>query len=195
MDPTTEQILKPVKNLVYLDFEVIYGVIFPLYINDMIFDSEKSKVDIMISYHKKATFPCPCGTENLKVHSKIPRIWRALDIAKYKCFLHLDVPRVNCPKCGVKTFQVPWARDHSHLTTLMENNILTLASYIPVSNLAKFLGERDHRLLKLINSAGARPVKATRSTKITPPELTSNNPIKTNHIKKTTTEPDFEVDP
>jgi hypothetical protein len=169
MDPITEKVLKPKLNPVFEDFEAVYQIMFPLYISGMVFDREASKVDIFISYHKKATFPCACDMGKHRVHSKIPRIWRALDIANLRCYLHMDVPRLNCPSIGVKLFQVPWARDHSHLTIPMEKDILSLSTHIPISELAKRLGESEHRLIKLITQAGLEPKKMPRASRASSP--------------------------
>ncbi|MDR1314346.1 MAG: hypothetical protein LBQ12_11805 [Deltaproteobacteria bacterium] len=160
MDPVTLRIMKPVANPLFPDFERIYQIEFPLYIESMDFDDALGSVDIRISYHRKALFQCSCGIEGLKVHSRLDRIWRALDIARYHCHLHLAVPRLKCPDCGVKTFHVPWARDHSHLTALLEDKILALADYMPHSAVASFLGESDRRILHVLEAyehpAGAK---------------------------------------
>ncbi|MDR2459604.1 MAG: transposase family protein [Deltaproteobacteria bacterium] len=166
MDQITIDVMKPKINPVYLDFEKIYEVPFPIYIHNMDFSNDSGRVDIHLLYHKRATFTCPCGKENLKVHSKLPRIWRGLDIAKYGCYIHLDVPRLICPECGVRTYQVPWARDHSHLTHLMEQNILTLSNYMPIGILAKFLGESENRVSNVLTHFAISPkVPATRGRK------------------------------
>ncbi|MDR1037032.1 MAG: transposase family protein [Deltaproteobacteria bacterium] len=154
MDPVTMQIMKPVLNPLFPDFERIYQIEFPLFIDSMTFDDELARVDISISYHRRALFTCACGQEGLKVHSKLERVWRALDIARYQCHLHLAVPRLRCPRCGVKIFPVPWARDHSHLTALLEDNILELASYMPHSAVARYFGETDHRILHVLEVMG-----------------------------------------
>ncbi|MDR1080668.1 MAG: transposase family protein [Deltaproteobacteria bacterium] len=172
MDPKTLEVMKPVANPLFPDFERIYQIEFPLYIESMSFDDALSRVDIFIAYHRKALFRCPCGLEGLKVHSRLDRIWRALDIARYQCRLHLAVPRVKCPECGVKTFPVPWARDHSHLTALLEDRILALADHMPHSAVARLVGESDHRVLHVLEALGHPAAHPARGrSRVTGPSL------------------------
>ncbi|MDR2351605.1 MAG: transposase family protein [Deltaproteobacteria bacterium] len=151
MDPVTLKIMKPELNPLFLKFEKIYRIEFPLYIRDMVFDDENKLIDIQIDYHKKATFRCSCGLADQKVHSRIDRAWRALDIANYQARLSLSVPRLKCQNCGVKTFQVPWAREHSHLTHMMEEMIYALSKIIPLPTVAKLVVEKEQRILRVIN--------------------------------------------
>ncbi|MDR1039963.1 MAG: hypothetical protein LBR80_07310 [Deltaproteobacteria bacterium] len=164
MDPITLEIMKPVLNPLFPDFEKIYQIEFPLYIETMEFDDSKSQVDIRVSFHRKALFRCACGRDGLKVHSRLDRVWRGLDIARYQCRIHLAVPRLKCPECGVKTFQVPWARDHAHLTALLEEKIMDLADYMPHSAVARILGESDHRVLHVLE-ARSHPAAARHASR------------------------------
>ncbi|MHB1722352.1 MAG: hypothetical protein ACYCT3_05520 [Acidiferrobacter sp.] len=48
---------------------------------------------------------------------------------QWKTFIEADVPRVNCPKCGVKQISVVWAEDGSRYPELFEATaILVLAA-------------------------------------------------------------------
>ncbi|MDR3155171.1 MAG: transposase family protein [Deltaproteobacteria bacterium] len=157
-DPVTLEILKPALNPLFPAFEKIYQVEFPIYIETIEYVPEEARVDIRLTYHRKALFKCACGLEDIKVHSRVDRSWRALDIAGCKCFLHLAVPRLKCPKCGVHVFQVPWARDHSHLTRDLEKKIVAMAAYMPCSALAAHFGESEPRINHILvtaQSAGA----------------------------------------
>jgi hypothetical protein len=73
----------------------------PFYINNILRDPVGYKIDIFIRYDNKSTFTSPCcRIDNCKIHSKNPRVWRTLDTLNYKTFIHLDVPKIKCPKCG-----------------------------------------------------------------------------------------------
>jgi transposase len=160
MDPVTLKVMKPDLNPLFGHFENLYWIKFPLYIKDMVFDEEKRLVNIFVEYHKKATFPCSCGLEGLKIHDRILRQWRALDIGSFQTIIHLALPRIKCPKCGVKIIKVGWAREHSHFTYLMEERIVLLNQYMPLSNVARFLNVSEQRILNVLEHlTGIKPVK------------------------------------
>ena len=50
------------------------------------------------------TYPS-CGAVAPGYDSR-PRRWRHLNTMQWKTFVVADVPRVNCPKCGVKQMRV-----------------------------------------------------------------------------------------
>jgi transposase len=49
-----------------------------------------------------------------------PRRWRHLNTMQWKTFIEADVPRLDCPTCGVKQIRVAWAEDASRFTALFE---------------------------------------------------------------------------
>lgn len=55
----------------------------------------------------------------LKDHAP-ERTWRHLDTMQFETRLTARVPRTNCPECGVKTCEVPWAEPHGRFTLLFE---------------------------------------------------------------------------
>ncbi|MDR2406012.1 MAG: transposase family protein [Deltaproteobacteria bacterium] len=165
MDPLTLKVMKPDLNPVFGHFENLYWIKFPLYIRDMEFDEENRLVRIFVEYHKKATFPCSCGQAGLKVHDRLIREWRALDIGSYQTIIHLAVPRVKCPHCGVKLIKVGWARDHSHFTYLMEERIMLLTQYMPLANIARFLCVSENRIQNVVDRfTGNKPSKESKKT-------------------------------
>jgi hypothetical protein len=154
MDPVTRDVMRPVLNPLFPGVETLFLIGPPFYVEAVDFNAELSRVDVRVAYHRRALFRCLCGREGLKVHSRIDRSWRALDVASYQCHIHLAVPRLKCPDCGVRTFQVPWARDHSHLTVYLEERIMALADWMPLSEVARFLRESDSRVRHVLEALG-----------------------------------------
>ncbi len=78
--------------------------------------------EIAVSVRLRADSPptCPaCGQAAPRYDSRPrPRRWRHLNTMQWKTFITADVPRVDCPKCGVKQVRVAWAEDHSRFTEL-----------------------------------------------------------------------------
>jgi len=48
------------------------------------------------------------------------RTWRHLDTMQFETRISARVPRCQCPECGVRTVNVPWAGKHSRFTLLFE---------------------------------------------------------------------------
>jgi len=70
---------------------------------------------------------CPCGYQTRAAYDKSRRRWRHLDLATSKTWLVADIRRLNCPTCGVRTEQVPWARPRARHTQAFEDQTVWLA--------------------------------------------------------------------
>lgn len=101
---------------------------------------------------------CPsCGCRR-GVYDTRPREWRHLDVWQYKTIVHCDVPRVDCPECGVLTARVPWASDDSaRFTALLEAHALVMVmSGMTVKGCAGVLRCADTTLWAMLNRLAAR---------------------------------------
>ena len=68
----------------------------------------------------------------------------------YRCELVAKVPRTWCRKDGVHQVQVPWAREGSGFTLLMEALMMLLSAEMPVDAMAGLLDEHDTRLWRVL---------------------------------------------
>lgn len=83
-------------------------------------DRPLGEVALSVRWRLEAPLVCPsCGQAGPGYDSR-PRRWRHLNTMQWKTFITADVPRVNCPKCGVKQVRVAWAEDSSRFTELFE---------------------------------------------------------------------------
>ena len=84
------------------------------------FEGEPKQLELRLEHVRGQHFECPqCGTL-CGVHDTIERRWRHLNFFQYRCELVARVPRTWCGKDGVLQVQVPWAREGSGFTLLME---------------------------------------------------------------------------
>jgi len=67
------------------------------------------------------------------------RRWRALDLGVMRCFLEADAPRVRCPRHGVLTAAVPWARPGSRFTIAFGEHAAWICAQMPWSKAARLL--------------------------------------------------------
>ena len=62
------------------------------------------------------------------------------------------LPRTWCRKDGVHQVQVPWAREGSGFTLMMEALMMLLSAEMPVDAMADLLDEHDTRLLASVDA-------------------------------------------
>ncbi|WP_028051468.1 ISL3 family transposase [Carboxydothermus ferrireducens] len=133
-------------------FQLALGLTPPWIVTKSELNLEKNQLDIYIDFQKGGTFVCPvCGKSGCKAYDTEEKTWRHLDFFQYKAYLHARVPRINCPDCGVKTVNVPWARPGSGFTLLFEAYIMTLAKEMPVKAIARMVNEHDTRLWRILS--------------------------------------------
>lgn len=84
------------------------------------------------------------------VHDTVEKSWRHLNFWQYETHLHARVPRIRTPSGSVKLVEVPWAREGSGFTLMMEAMILLLAQKMPIADVARLLGECDTRLWRVV---------------------------------------------
>jgi transposase len=108
---------------------------------------EEQRVEIRLEAVLPAGCRCPeCGERRpLKDHAP-ERSWRHLDTMQFETVLTARVPRTECPACGVKTCEVPWAEPHGRFTLMFEAfaiRVLQAASSIQQARLLLGLSWRS----------------------------------------------------
>ena len=97
---------------------------------------------------------CPCCGKQCKVHDRSEeRVWRNLDIMSRRTYVHARVPRADCPSCGVRQVDVPWARKNSRFTLEFESMVLALIRSMSVAEAARALREIPNRLWRIVSAA------------------------------------------
>ena len=109
----------------------------PWFVEDV--EVTPERVSIFVSTKAKALVKCPLCGETCSKHDRIERTWRHTDVCDSKCFVTAKIPRCNCPKCGVKQMQVPWARENVSFTDSFEGRAMLLMQRMPLTKAAEFL--------------------------------------------------------
>jgi transposase len=65
-------------------------------------------------------FPCPECQALIPGYDRRLRRWRHLDTCQFVTWIEAGIPRVECPRHGVKQIPVPWAEAGSQFTALFE---------------------------------------------------------------------------
>ena len=133
-------------------FQRALGLVEPWRVVDVQFDAERRRLDLRVDFAKGVRFACPeCGREGCKVHDTEMQTWRHLNFFQHEAYLHARVPRVECPEHGVKRVMVPWARERSDFTLLLEALVMALAKEMPVAAIGRLVGEYDKRIWRIVH--------------------------------------------
>ena len=112
-------------------------------------DVEPHELHLRVSAPRGSRFPCPVCGQWCKARDFKEMTWRHLNFFQHHAYITADVPRTDCPDCGVKRIQVPWAREGSHFTLLFEQVALSLVREMPVNAAARHMGMNDKRLWRI----------------------------------------------
>lgn len=128
----------------------LLGVSSPWYISDVKLQKENAVLDVFIEFNKGSKFNCPvCGESRSVYDSSYTRI-RHLDIFEYRCYLNIKLPRIDCPRDGVKTISGNnWSRKGSHYSFKFESLVIRLCQQMSVSGVSSELGEPDNNLWRI----------------------------------------------
>jgi hypothetical protein len=114
------------------------------------FEGEPKRLELRLEHVPGEHFECPVCKDLCGIHDTIERRWRHMDFFQYRCELVARVPRTWCRKDGVHQVQVPWAREGSGFTLMMEALMMLLSAEMPVDAMADLLDEHDTRLWRVL---------------------------------------------
>lgn len=100
----------------------------------------EGEVHVWVALPPKQLWVCPDCQEPAPIHDHRERVWRHLDTFQYRTLLHARVPRLDCPRHGIRQLRVPWAEEGSRFTALFEALAIGWLQKAPVAAVAKRLG-------------------------------------------------------
>jgi len=118
----------------------VLGLEKPWKVDRVNLDVPGGRVDVWAVHEEGLRWSCPeCRTE-LTIYDHAPeRIWRHLDTCQFKTYLHARVPRVDCPRHGVKQVNIPWAEARARFTALFERLAIDVLQVSDVEGARKIL--------------------------------------------------------
>ena len=132
-------------------FQLALGLSSPWRVMSGDFDAQAGRLAIRIDFPRGSRFACPSCGASCPAYDTSEMTWRHLNFFQHEAHRHARVPRVRCPRCGVKRALVPWARDGSGFTLLFEALIIAMARTMPVRTVARMVGEHDTRLWPIVH--------------------------------------------
>lgn len=115
-------------------------------LEDITANTEMNEIYLAIRPTKREQ--CRCGICHRKAarydKGRGRRRWRCLDVGVQKVYVEAEQPRVNCPKHGVVTAAVPWARHGSRFTKIFEDEAAWLSVHANHSTVSELLRVEWH---------------------------------------------------
>ena len=122
----------------------------PWHVTSIDFDQAEGRIDIHIDFRSGSRFLCPECSSECPVHDTIQREWRHLNFFQYRAYIHAREPRIRCPKHGIKTVNVPWARKGSGFTLSFEAMVAMLSQEMPVSAVARIVQIHEDSVWRIL---------------------------------------------
>lgn len=82
---------------------------------------------------------CPCGMLSHAAYDRRRRRWRHLDLGIHRLWLVYEIRRIECPDCGVRTEELPWARPGARHTRDFEDMVVWLAQRTDRTSVASLM--------------------------------------------------------
>ena len=111
------------KRLLRLGRERIVGI-------ELVEEGEVVVVDVALPA-RRVMFCSGCARRVRAAYDRRTVSWRHLDLARTRCVLRCEIRRIECPECGIRSEQVPWARAGSRFTRAFEDTCVFLARAAP----------------------------------------------------------------
>lgn len=102
-------------------YQYILGLESPWSVAEVKLDMENQRIEVHVEHPEGTKFCCSQCDQVLPCYDHAAqRQWRHLDSCQFRTILVAAVPRVKCPRHGVKLVEVPWAEKGSRFTLLFE---------------------------------------------------------------------------
>ena len=109
-------------------FTKILGLKPPWFIDKVAVKEKQQRIDIYVDHEPDIRVRCPVCNEFYGVYDHSPeRVYRHLDTCHMSTFIHVRLPRVNCPKHGVKRVNSQFGENGSDMTFAFESFVIRVA--------------------------------------------------------------------
>jgi len=138
-------------------FENIMKIKYPWHITRVSHDNENGHIDLYVEHAKDIEFRCPKCKEFRPIYDHASeRAFRHLNIFDFKTFIHVRVPRLNCPVDGVILVDAGLAEPNSGVTHAFERFIIDLSLECSIESVARLFDVDWHLCQRIQERAVAR---------------------------------------
>jgi transposase len=119
--------------------------------------------DVEVMLRPKARLlRCPCGKQVRGGYDRRRRRWRHLDLGCCRLWLVYEIRRLDCPACGIRTEELPWARPGARHTRDFEDMVVWLAQRTDRTSVATLMRCSWETVTAIINRGVAELLDARR---------------------------------
>ena len=130
------------------------------WVTDVVIDERDVEVTLRPKAHRLQG--CPCGMLATAVYDRRRRRWRHLDLGRCRLWLVYEIRRLQCPDCGIRTEELPWARPGARHTRDFEDMVLWLAQRTDRTSVATLMRCAWETVTAIINRGVAELLDARR---------------------------------
>ena len=134
-------------------FEQALHIFSPWYIDDLKFDEEKKRLDVIVDFKRGSTFVYKdpeTGLEGVhKAYDTKDKVWRHLNFFEHETYIHCRTPRIKA-NGKVKLIDPPWSGKANGFTLLFEAWLLSMCKDMPISTAAKKMGISDDKAWRVL---------------------------------------------
>lgn len=138
-------------------YEALLGLKDPWRVREVKLDHGAERVDVWIEDRSGVKWDCSECKRKCSVydHSE-ERIWRHLNTCQFGTYLHVCLPRIQCPEHGVRQVNAPWSEPGSRFTLLYENMVIDTLKECDVTGTTRLTGASWYEAWKIMERAVAR---------------------------------------
>jgi transposase len=135
-------------------FTKILGLKAPWFITRVIVDTELNQIDIWVDHEKNIQVMCPECEKFYSVYDHSPeRVYQHLNVCQMKTFIHVRLPRVNCPVHGVKQIYSEFGENGSDMTYEFEKLIIDISKECSIVSIGRLYSIRWDRCWNVVDRA------------------------------------------
>jgi transposase len=119
-------------------FTKILGLRPPWFIKHVAVNDQTQQVDIYVDHEPGIRVRCPVCDQFYGLYDHAPeRVYRHLDTCQMRTFIHVRLPRVNCPTHGIKQVGPEFGENGSELTFGFESFVIRVAQECSIKATAR----------------------------------------------------------
>lgn len=119
-------------------FTKILGLRPPWFIKNVVVNDQTQQVDIYVDHEPDIRVRCPVCDQFYGLYDHAPeRVYRHLDTCQMRTFIHVRLPRVNCPTHGIKQVGSDFGENGSEMTFALERFVIRVAQECSIKACAR----------------------------------------------------------
>ena len=122
-------------------FTKILGIHLPWFIKQVAVKENEQRIDIFVDHEPDIRVRCPVCENFYGLYDHAPeRVFRHLDTCQMQTYIHVRLPRVNCPKHGVKQIDSQFGENGSQMTFAFESRVIRVLQECSIKASARLCG-------------------------------------------------------